>query len=318
MLVTATSGTGNSIDLIKENCAWSVEAGHFEQDANKLLRFSAPLGGKTGDRYVEEGSFTLGGNSFGQHGLTSTWRSEHADSFPGSSDTSKVLRHEDGKKDCLLKKLLGIIKISNVIKVDVWILVDNFPLHHLDQVYIWASPVRIVVLEESCGFLFLLLWLLPWLLVVAASSSTARIGLVILLLSWIRSLPSLTSTATASVLSCSIAWSLLRFASAPVIHRFLGWILRWSWRVPNIRIFRLRRRAIRPDIILPKTVCGRLILSIMLVTCILEVVLNLLWYMMMFERFKSAKSIMFSLWWVVLSCTTAEAICDMIQIVIWI
>ena len=45
-----------------------------------------------------------------------------------------------------MKKFLRIVQVSDVVKTDVWALVDDFTLHHLDQVDVGTGTVRIVVL----------------------------------------------------------------------------------------------------------------------------------------------------------------------------
>jgi hypothetical protein len=167
-----SSLTCKGINLVEEDSTRSVESGHLEKNADQLFWFTFPFGGQTGRWDIEEGRLALSGNCFGEHGLSRAWWPKHADTLPWPSDSFEVLWHQDWKQHCLLQKLLCIVQISNVIKVNLRVLVKDIPFQHLDKVDIRACTVRVLVLQEGGRFFLLLLRLLPWFVVVAVIAFT--------------------------------------------------------------------------------------------------------------------------------------------------
>lgn len=72
--------------LVNEDRARRVEAGHFEQKSDQLLRFATPLAGDDRGADVEERRFALAGDSFGEEGFTGAGRTNQQNASPRTSD----------------------------------------------------------------------------------------------------------------------------------------------------------------------------------------------------------------------------------------
>ena len=87
-------------------------------------------------------------DSLCEHRLARTWRTEHQNSFPRSSNPYKVVRHDKWEKHSLLESLLWLIQLGNVIELYLWIFINHVSLQHLYEVRVWPDAVWIRMVKE--------------------------------------------------------------------------------------------------------------------------------------------------------------------------
>ena len=106
-------------------------------EKRSLTSFSLPsspppiLAGQDAASNSEECSPTLCGNSLSEESLPCSWRSNHEDTSPWSSDPFKEVWHLQWQNNCLLEQSFSLSQVCNVLPANIGILLDNDLLKHL-------------------------------------------------------------------------------------------------------------------------------------------------------------------------------------------